>query len=243
MPLEKSDSVEMSFQEILEKFSSGSLRQKRRLVKSIEERAHEFPQFGEKFLLKNFDPNSDDWSAGWILQVCQRHCPEFIGKLLGQKPSGWFQVSSSKGINYSELQKALLEERFEEADRITSATLRELAGDSAVKRGYVYFSEVTSMPEVDLSTIDRLWVAYSQGRFGFSVQGRLLDSLKGRYDILWPRIGWKQNGVWTRYPNAFQWTMEAPEGHMPLINQLRGVRLMDELLNHPAISPRRKLKK
>ena len=26
--------------------------------------------------------------------------------------------------------------------------------------------------------------------------------------------------------------MEAPEGHMPLVNQLRGVRLMDALLQH-----------
>ena len=54
-----------------------------------------------------------------------------------------------------------------------------------------------------------------------------------------PRIGWKSDGVWTRYPGAFNWSIEAPEGHMPLINQLRGVRLMDSLLNHPALVARR----
>jgi hypothetical protein len=32
--------------------------------------------------------------------------------------------------------------------------------------------------------------------------------------------------------------MDAPEGHMPLVNQLRGVRLMDALLNHPALRQR-----
>ena len=136
------------------------------------------------------------------------------------------------------MQRALLDEDFEEADRLTSCVLRELAGDQAVKRGYVYFSEVPPMEGLDLTTLDRLWIAYSQGRFGFTVQARLLKALDGRYDRLWPRIGWKLDGTWTRYPGAFQWSMDAPEGHMPLINQLRGVRLMDALLSHPGLQPR-----
>ena len=32
------------------------------------------------------------------------------------------------------------------------------------------------MSGVDLATVDRLWIVYSQGRFGFSVQWRLLQS-------------------------------------------------------------------
>ncbi len=94
------------------------------------------------------------------------------------------------------------------------------------------------MSGIDLITLDRLWKAYSQGRFGFTVQSRLLKALDGRYDKLWPRIGWKKEGVWTRYPTSFDWSMEAPEGHMPLINQLRGVRLMDAILNHPGLASR-----
>lgn len=94
------------------------------------------------------------------------------------------------------------------------------------------------MPAVDLDSLDRLWVCYSRGRFGFSVQGRLLASLNGRWDRLWPRLAWKLDGRWTRYPGSFQWTIEAPEGHMPLVNQLRGVRLMDALLQHPALQRR-----
>ena len=143
------------------------------------------------------------------------------------------------GIDYEPLQKSLLEERFEDADRYTSAILRKLAGVSAEKRGYVYFSEVESIAGVDLVTLDRLWVAYSQGRFGFSVQSKLLKALDGRYDLLWPRIGWKKDGVWTRYPRAFTWSLDAPEGHMPLVNQLRGVRLMDAYLKHPFLITRR----
>ena len=127
----------------------------------------------------------------------------------------------------------------EEADRITSQCLRELAGDAAVKRGYVYFTEVPPMSGIDLVSLDRLWTVYSQGRFGFTAQSQLLSALDGRYERLWPRIGWKCDGVWTRYPGAFTWSIDAPEGHMPLINQLRGVRLMDSVLNHPALVARR----
>ena len=98
------------------------------------------------------------------------------------------------------------------------------------------------MPGLDLCTLDRLWIAYSQGRFGFSVQARLLKALGGRYDKLWPRIGWKKEGVWTRYPSAFSWSIDAPEGHMPLVNQLRGVRLMDAYLGHISLHTRRQQK-
>jgi len=119
-----------------------------------------------------------------------------------------------------------------------SEHLRQLAGEAAVQRGYVYYSEVPPIASVDLESIDRLWVMYSQGRFGFSVQIRLLRSLNGRWDQLWPRLGWKQGGVWTRYPRSFTWSLEAPEGHLPLVNQLRGVRLMDALLSHPGLQQR-----
>jgi hypothetical protein len=51
-------------------------------------------------------------------------------------------------------------------------------------------------------------------------------------------LGWKDGGLWTRYPGSFQWSIDAPEGHMPLVNQLRGVRLMDALLRHPALQQR-----
>ena len=185
-----------------------------------------------------FDPNGDEWAAGWMLQVLKRHQPDLLNSLLSETPQGWFKTESAIDINYGILQRALLNEEFELADRFTSETLRKLAGPAAIKRGYVYFSEVNSMMSIDLTTIDRLWTAYSHGRFSFSVQGRLLQALDGNYERLWPRIGWRNNGIWTRYPRSFTWSLQAPEGHMPLINQLRGVRLMDAILHHPALIER-----
>ena len=231
-----SSSSDLSVDQLLEKFSSGSLRQKRSLIPAVEKAADQLAAMGAA-ALASFDREGDDWAAGWILQILNRHQPAALSPLLDAS-GGWFSTGSESDLDYSTLQQALLEERFEEADRLTSAFLRQLAGEQAERRGYVYFSEVLSMRGLDLVTMDRLWIAYSQGRFGFTVQARLLATLNGRYDKLWPRIGWKREGVWTRYPNAFDWSLKAPEGHMPLINQLRGVRLIDALLNHPSLVAR-----
>ena len=231
-----SSSSDLSVDQLLEKFSSGSLRQKRSLIPAVEKAADQFAAMGAA-ALASFDREGDDWAAGWILQALHRHQPSALSPLFNAS-GGWFAACSESDLDYSPLQQALLEERFEEADRLTSAFLRQLAGEQAERRGYVYFSEVLSMRGLDLVTMDRLWIAYSQGRFGFTVQARLLATLNGRYDKLWPRIGWKQEGVWTRYPNAFDWSLTAPEGHMPLVNQLRGVRLIDALLNHPSLVAR-----
>ena len=231
-----SSSSDLSVEQLLEKFSSGSLRQKRSLIPAVEKAADQLAAMGAS-ALASFDREGDDWAAGWILQILNRHQPAALSPLLDAS-GGWFSTGSESDLDYSTLQQALLEERFEEADRLTSAFLRQLAGEQAERRGYVYFSEVLSIRGLDLVTIDRLWIAYSQGRFGFTVQARLLATVNGRYDKLWPRIGWKKEGVWTRYPRAFDWSLKAPEGHMPLINQLRGVRLIDALLNHPSLVAR-----
>lgn len=228
---------DLSIDKLLERLASGSARQRRTTAVALEKAADALASVGSE-ALKPYQASGDDWAAGWILQVLRRHQPDALAQIPGISTGGWFETPSARGIDYSAMQQALLNEDFEEADRLTSCVLRELAGEQAVKRGYVYFSEVPPMEGVDLCTLDRLWVAYSQGRFGFTVQARLLKALDGRYDRLWPRIGWKIDGAWTRYPGAFQWSMEAPEGHMPLVNQLRGVRLMDALLSHPGLQPR-----
>ena len=233
-----SPSSVLSTEQLLDRFASGNARQRRGLISTVEKRAADLASLGGS-LLERFDRQGDDWAVGWILQVLQRHNPEELSDLLAAWPDGWFITDSSVGIDYAPLQRDLLQQDYEAADRFTSAVLRQLAGSQAEQRGYVYFSEVPAMAGLDLTCMDRLWCAYSQGRFGFTIQARLLEALDGRYEQLWPRIGWKENGVWTRYPRAFTWSIKAPEGHMPLVNQLRGVRLMDALLKHPALEARR----
>ena len=231
---EKQHQQKESIKVFLESFKRASDRKRLASLTLLEERVKELLELGSS-LMSGFDPDLCDWAPGFILQLIHKNDKNFIKNNLNCNDLSWFTVTSEVGFDYSPLQKYLLNESFEDADRFTSSKLRELAGEKAVKRGYVYFSEVDSIPGSDLSTLNKLWIVYSRGKFGFTVQAKILDSVGGRYDKLWPRIGWKKDGIWTRYPKAFNWSIEAPSGHMPLVNQLRGVRLMDSLLNHQAL--------
>jgi len=223
-----------SINDLLESFKMASERKRLGLLTVLEERVEELLNLGTS-LMSLFDSDACDWSPGFILQLIHKTDGNFIKNNLDCDDLAWFSSPSAVGFDYSPLQRYLLNESFEDADRFTSSKLRELAGEKAVKRGYVYFSEVDSISGTDLSTLNKLWIVYSRGKFGFTVQAKILDSVGGRYDKLWPRIGWKKDGIWTRYPKAFNWSIDAPNGHMPLVNQLRGVRLMDSLLNHKAL--------
>jgi len=219
---------------LVNKFIASNQRKRRNLVDDIELSAESLSTIGEE-IINNVDREGDDWCIGWVLQVLKKYKPNFFEN---DNYNNWYFTNSGIDINYDELQLSLLKQNFEEADRLTSSYLRKLAGKVAENRGYVFYSEVKDMPGEDLITIDRLWNIYSQGKFGFSNQAKLLKSVGKRYDLLWPKIGWKKDGIWTRYPTSFCWSLKAPEGHMPLVNQLRGVRLMDSILRHPSIADR-----
>ncbi|MFM7312393.1 MAG: GUN4 domain-containing protein [Cyanobium sp.] len=224
--------------QLLGRFLAGSGRQRRSLLPQLEQRRAELLPLLPG-CLDRLDATSDDWAAGTLVQWLLAGDDEALRTgFLARHPEGWLAVGTAAGIDYRPLQHHLMHQEFEASDRLTSEILRQLAGADALKRGYVFYSEVAAMPSVDLETLDRLWLVYSQGRFGFSVQGRLLNACGGLWERLWPRLGWKQDGRWTRYPGSFTWSLEAPEGHMPLVNQLRGVRLMDALLTHPALAAR-----
>jgi len=130
---------------------------------------------------------------------------------------------------------------FLEADHLTREGLITLAGPAAVKRGYVYFTEVPKLPIEDMATIERLWLTYSGGKFGYSVQSRFFKTKRvGRdFEKLFTRLGWrnKEGGLLRWLPdkgNEFIYSLDAPEGHLPLTSTLRGQQLLDGLLNHPA---------
>jgi hypothetical protein len=223
--------------QLLERFLTGSTRQRRSLLANLQQRFEDLAPLVED-RLEGFDATAEDWACGTLLQLLVASGGPRRQLLLERFPSGWLVTPSAAGLDYGPLQSQLLLQEWEAADRSTSDLLRQLAGAAAQQRGYVYYSEVAAMPAVDLESLDRLWLVYSQARFGFSVQGRLLAACGGQWSQLWPRLGWKQDGTWTRYPSAFTWSLEAPDGHLPLVNQLRGVRLMDALLRHPALARR-----
>lgn len=149
-------------------------------------------------------------------------------------PDGVVSLPSTCRVDYAEVQAALVQQDFERADRLTLQKLCELASPMAVQRKWIYFTEVYAFPVIDLHTLDQLWLVYSAGKFGFSKQREIWLGVNKDWEKLWPKIAWKQDNLWTRYPGEFIWNLDAPVGHLPLTNQLRGVRVMDALMNHPA---------
>jgi hypothetical protein len=167
----------------------------------------------------------------WLYQSSSPIARTFLDS---ERPFGIVPLRSAHAIDYQELQQLLIQQAYEMADRLTLQKLCELAGPEAVKRKWVYFSEVDGFPIEDVQTIDRLWRVYSEDRFGFSRQREIWLSVGQNWDRLWEKLAWKTGNSWTRYPNEFIWDVSAPPGHLPLSNQLRGVRMMQSLLAHPA---------
>ncbi|WP_088892661.1 GUN4 domain-containing protein [Leptolyngbya ohadii] len=172
---------------------------------------------------------------GKIYQILmQSESPKVREFLQTHFAQGLLSLPSERGIDYSQLQTLLAEQQFEAADRLTLEKLCELAGPLAVQRKWLYFTEVEKFPITDLKTIDTLWRVYSEGKFGYSVQREIWLGVSKNWEKLWFQIGWKNGNSWTRYPQEFTWNLSAPRGHLPLSNQLRGVRVIAALLAHPA---------
>lgn len=193
-------------------------------------------------VLQTYLMNSEDVpptpARGKIYQCLRRSGNSAIATLLeATYPDGIVTPQSDRGINYQTIQDSLIDQDYLTADRLSIQLLCELVGPAAVQRKWLYFSEVDKVPIPDFQTLDLLWQTYSEGKFGFSVQRKLWLSLGKDFSKLWDRIGWRQDNNWTRYPNSFTWNLTAPQGHLPLSNQLRGVRTFEAILNHPAWQP------
>ena len=187
------------------------------------------------------NPEAPTAAHGSAYQVLYRASSDSAGSdaaksLIAEFPEGLVCPQSDGGVDYSDLQKLLIKQDYQAADKLTNQKLCELAGESAIERKWVYFTEVSQFPLIDLQAIDILWGLYSEDKFGWSKQRDLWTRLGQDWERLWLQLQWKSaEGTWTRYPNEFIWDLDsAPVAHLPLSNQLRGVRTMDSLLGHPA---------
>ena len=159
--------------------------------------------------------------------LCTADSAEVKDFLQTHFPQGLLSPRSDADVDYCELQQLLAQQDFLEADKLTLQKLCELASPAAIERKWIYFSQIKSFSTTDLQTIDLLWRIYSEGKFGYSIQRKLWLGVGRNWEKLWPKIGWRQDGTWTRYPQEFTWDLTAPVGHLPLSNQLRGVRVIE----------------
>jgi len=117
-----------------------------------------------------------------------------------------------------------------------------MAGEEAVLRGWVYFTEVKDIPAADLQTVDKLWLAASGGRYGYSVQKKAWIKSRKVWTKFFQEIDWVQgeNNAYRKWPLEFIWEADAKKGHLPLTNALRGTQLLQAVLEHPAFEDKKK---
>ncbi|UCJ13808.1 MAG: GUN4 domain-containing protein [Phormidium sp. PBR-2020] len=106
-------------------------------------------------------------------------------------------------INYYKLRDLLAAKRWEDADRETAARMFEVMGRA--EEGWLRIEDIEQFPCKDLKIIDTLWVHYSQGEFGFSVQKKIWVECGSptSYNDDWlrfcERVGWREGGEWISY--------------------------------------------
>ncbi|HEY9711730.1 MAG TPA: GUN4 domain-containing protein [Oculatellaceae cyanobacterium] len=130
------------------------------------------------------------------------------------------ELVSERGVDYTPLRNLLAAGEWQKADRETETVMIMASGRE--QDGWLSEEDLEMFPCEDLGIIDQLWVKYSNGRFGFSTQKRIWESIEGTNkdeDVeIWKefgdRVGWRINNSWIGYRNL-TFSLDAPEGHLP----------------------------
>lgn len=126
-------------------------------------------------------------------------------------------------VNYSKLRKLLAASKWKEADEEMGRIMLQISDRE--DRGYLNFKAIQDFPSLELHKLDKLWLHYSGGRFGLSVQKqiwrRIADTSEGDYST-WlsfcDRLGWRVEGHWLTYRTLTSQPLVAekiPDGHLP----------------------------
>lgn len=130
-------------------------------------------------------------------------------------------LSSEKGMDYRKLRDLLKAGKWKEADSETNRVMLAAVGRS----DYLRKEDCWNFPCQDLKTIDRLWVKYSEGKFGFSVQKQIYVECGGKLDFSAPssevwqrfgdRVGWRVKGNWQSYSGLKRNPKISLDGELP----------------------------
>jgi hypothetical protein len=126
------------------------------------------------------------------------------------------------GLDCSHLEDLLAKERWREADLETFRILEQLCGaEDLPDKKIISQSGANIISPSDLQAIDKLWLQYSNGHFGYSAQILITHEIDDFWEnagekvsswkILCARLGWNQ-----AFP-ALDFSLKAPKGHLPAI--------------------------
>lgn len=127
------------------------------------------------------------------------------------------ELLSAVGVDYTPLHNLLASGQWQKADEETGAVMLKIA--RRVAPGWIREEDIQEFPCPDLQTIDHLWVKHSQGRFGFSVQRRIWESVGEDCVKFSDDVGWRLYSDWQQWRQYSEliFSLEAPVGHLPAI--------------------------
>jgi GUN4-like len=125
--------------------------------------------------------------------------------------------------DYQKLQKLLKEGDWREADWETIRVIQSIAGQSSLED--ITPDDMRKFPCSKLQAIDRLWNSYSNGRFGFSIQAQIYQSVGGSLETtiaqnsqkiveFGEKVGWRKDNKWLKCDDL-DYTLSAPVGCHP----------------------------
>mmetsp|Transcript_14824 Transcript_14824/g.34931 ORF Transcript_14824/g.34931 Transcript_14824/m.34931 type:complete len:246 (+) Transcript_14824:76-813(+) len=157
------------------------------------------------------------------------------------------ELKSETGADFMPLATALMTSDWKEADKITREMLIFIAGAGPRSRKFVYWTEVPKIPVVDFVTMENLWLKYSDGKFGYTVQAKFWKTAQKQaeepedFEVFCRKIGWnlvddelERKRRWFGNDEFIYDLEEAPKGHLPLTSALRGTQLFKAICQHPA---------
>ncbi|MDX2213218.1 MAG: GUN4 domain-containing protein [Oculatellaceae cyanobacterium bins.114] len=144
------------------------------------------------------------------------------------QPSDDDDLTSERGIDYTQLRGFLRAGHWEKADQETYRVMTQLVGKS--QKSWLTSHDLFTFPCIDLRTIDRLWVKYSNDKFGFSVQKQIYvecgAQLDGNYpgDDIWYKfcecVGWRVNGKNVSHADLKKNPLFSFPGELPTLSVL-----------------------
>jgi hypothetical protein len=124
-------------------------------------------------------------------------------------------------IIFQKLEALLKAKKWRYADLETWKLMKKLT--KREQEGWLRVKDVKNFPRQELRKMDQLWVKYSNGKFGFSVQKQIWLDLGGKlggepdwdtFEKLGDRVGWRKNNEWLSY-DSYTFNNDAPQGHLP----------------------------
>ncbi|HEY9804218.1 MAG TPA: GUN4 domain-containing protein [Leptolyngbyaceae cyanobacterium] len=124
-------------------------------------------------------------------------------------------------VDYTQLENLLAEGKWQQADEETMDLMLQVVDTGGIGKDVLDNDDIKNFPCADLDIIDRLWIKYSNGRFGFTVQKHIWESVGGNpnadYETIFnfgERVGWRAKQKWISFEEVI-FSIEAPEGHLP----------------------------